>query len=144
MIRQRATGRRPSIKWRPAREKPHRTYRRDGSVEHRRFAPPWSVSLEAQELLTTFRENTLRLLYYLAKRELGRSFESASVSTKTAPGEPKGTVLLSSIRVRANKDRVKQVRQVSLSRIASKAISWSDFERIDYIQFIYFELNEAD
>lgn len=144
MVHQRATVRRHRILRRLGRERRHRAYRQDISVKNRRFAPSWFVSPETHQLVTPFRENTFRLIYYLAKREVGLLFDSASVSTWTAPDEPDSTIVILNIRAHTDRERLKRTRHAILLKIASKARSWSDAERADYSKSVYFELEEAD
>ncbi len=105
-------------------------------------------SRAAKALRNAFRTYALRTIHSVAREELGSSLESALVSTWSQPGEPDSTILLLSITAilprKDDREKLRQVRKAILAKIAEEASSWSDEQKKDYSEKIYFELTPVD
>lgn len=99
---------------------------------------------EEKNLLTPFRNQVLRSIYEVADSELGSSVASAEISTWSAPEEDSSPILLLSIVADAGGDEFRRVRKAILAAIAEESSSWSDEEKRDYSEKIYFELIPVD
>lgn len=100
--------------------------------------------IEARVLHTRFRAHALRTIYGVAREELGLSLESALVSTWSQPGEAGSTILLLSITAKVDREKLRQVHKAILAKVAEEASFWSDEQKKDYSEKIYFELTQVD
>ena len=84
------------------------------------------------------------MIYAVARNELGSSLESALVSTWSQPGEPDSMILLLTITAKVDREKLRQARKTILAKIAEEASSWSNEQKKDYSEKIYFELMQVD
>ena len=98
----------------------------------------------AKALRTAFRVYAMRTIYAVARNELGSSLESALVSTWSQPGEPDSTILQLSITAKVDREKLRHARKAILAKISEEASSWSDEQKKDYSEKIYFELASVD
>lgn len=111
---------------------------------YRTSSPSLFFSNKAKALRTRFRTKALQLIYDRASNELGSSVASAEVSTWSAPEEDSSPILLLSVVANAGGDELRRVRKAILAAIAEESSSWSDEEKRDYSEKIYFELIPTD
>ena len=121
----------------PSPPSEHAHLRRRPSV--RLFFP-----LEAKLLRTPFRARALETVYETARADLGANLKSALVTTWNHPGEPDSTILLLVIAAEADRARLAQVRMAILTTISEQAQSWSEGQRKDYSERVYFELESVE
>jgi len=86
----------------------------------------------------------LQTIHDVAKKELGPALESAVVSTWSDPEEEDSDILLLSMDAKADRQELKRVQDVIFSEIAKEAINWTDQEKKDYSERIYFDLEWVD
>ena len=98
------------------------------------------ASGEAKALQTPFRRHVLITIHQLAIAELGSTLESAEVSAWSQPDEAGDPILLLTMIADANRSELNRARKVILAKIAEAALRWSDRQRNDYSEKIYFEL----
>lgn len=113
----------------------------------RRFRPSplrLFVSDQAKAIQTPFRSYVLRTIHRRAIAEIGSSLKSAEVSTWSQPDEPGHPILLLTIIAGAKRSELNRVRKVMLAEIAEAALRWTDSQRSDYSERIYFELGTAN
>lgn len=101
-------------------------------------------SPETEELLTPFRARVLKRIHNVAKRELGSSLESATVSPWLDPEEPVPPILLLSIIADVDRAELRRVRQTILDAIAEEASSWTEEHKKDYSKTIYFDIEPLE
>jgi hypothetical protein len=101
-------------------------------------------SPEAKELLTPFRSEVLKRIRQVAKKELGSSVESVTVSNWLNPEEPVPSILVLSIIADVDRAELRRARQAILNAIAEEASSWTEEQKEDYSKIIYFDIVPAD
>ena len=101
------------------------------------------VSDQAKALLSPFRSYVLLTIHQQAIAELGSTLESAQVSAWSHPDEPGDPILLLTVIADADRSELNRARKVILAEIAEAALRWTDSQRNDYSEKIYFELGTA-
>jgi hypothetical protein len=100
-------------------------------------------SKEAKSLLTPFRAEALETIYKAAKSELGMSMRSAYVFMWDDPEESNEVFVLRML-AKADREKLKGVFKSILDAVADKSAHWTELQKKDYSEKIYFELDPVD
>lgn len=84
------------------------------------------------------------MIHQLAITEIGSALESAEVSAWRQPDEPGDPILLLTMIADADRPKLDRARKGILAEIAEAALRWTDSQRNDYSEKMYFELGTAD
>jgi hypothetical protein len=95
---------------------------------------------DAIPLRTPFRDSVLHTIYESAQRELRKSLKSVDISTWQSYDEDDSPILLLTFWTDAEQSERLQVEKTVIDAIVEESKSWSDMQKKDYSETIYFGL----
>ena len=113
--------------------------RRQATKAPRLYYPSDTVPLR-----TPFRDSVVQVIYEFALEELGDTLESVTISTWQSYDEPDSPILLLTFWSDVNKSERLRVDNAIAEFVAEMSNSWSDIEKKDYGETIYFGVEPID
>lgn len=116
------------------------TYEAPSARFHTVTIPRLYYPKDAIPLRTPFRDSVLHRIYESAKKELGDSLKSVDISTWQSYDEDDSPILLLTFWTDADQSERLEVEQTVFGVIGEESKSWSEMQKKDYSETIYFGL----
>ena len=99
---------------------------------------------DALPLRTPFRDSVVQMIYEFGQAELGDTLQSVTISTWQSYNEPDSPILLVTFWTHSDKPERLRVDKAISELVAEMSASWSDIEKKDYGETIYFGVEPID
>ena len=100
-------------------------------------------SLEAQAVLTPFRERVLSYIYRTGRGLSEGQLEAAIVEPISDPDEEDSLHLHLALTIKMDWDEADTLHDLILARVSEWSQDWTEAERMDYGRWIYFSLTPS-
>ena len=120
------------------------TYEAPKARRHATNAPRLYYPKDAIPLRTPFRASVIQTIYEFAQKELRDALKSVDISTWQSYHEDDSPILLLTFWTDADQSERLRVEATVIDAIIEKSKSWSDMQKKDYSETIYFGLEPID